>query len=363
MEGENVQQQGSSDCENIQVEKDKNTSADDEWKSEDTIFTYQAPWKTYSLACSYQQPGNSYFRIAVGSFIQEYKNRVQIISLDKGSGANDFRVVADFSHPYPCTKILFIPDASTGTKDLVATTGDYLRIWVNESETVSMLSLLNNNRDSEYCAPLTSFSWNYVNPRVIGTSSIDTTCTIWDIETRQVKTQLIAHDSEVYDITFAKQHEHYFTTVGNDGSVRLFDLRSLEHSTILYENPSSPLIRVGWNGLDQNYLSAIASSKPYITVVDVRRPCEGLKLRGHGAGSVNAQSWAPHSSCHICTGGEDNRALIWDLGDTKSWGDEESPDPILAYDAEAEINHLEWNPVRTDYMAISFANKVQVLRV
>ena len=32
---------------------------------------------------------------------------------------------------------------------------------------------------------------------MIGTSSIDTTCTIWDIERGLVDTQLIAHDKEV----------------------------------------------------------------------------------------------------------------------------------------------------------------------
>ena len=51
---------------------------------------------------------------------------------------------------------------------------------------------------------------------ISGTSSIDTTCTIWGLETSQVigrvphmvtgqvKTQLIAHDKEVYDIAFSK---------------------------------------------------------------------------------------------------------------------------------------------------------------
>lgn len=51
-----------------------------------------------------------------------------------------------------------------------------------------------------------------------------------------VKTQLIAHDKEVYDISFANGKDtNLFSTVGADGSLRLFDLRSLEHSTILYE--------------------------------------------------------------------------------------------------------------------------------
>ena len=38
------------------------------------------------------------------------------------------------------------------------------------------------NKNTEFCAPLTSFDWNENDPNIIGTSSIDTTCTIWDIE-------------------------------------------------------------------------------------------------------------------------------------------------------------------------------------
>jgi WD repeat-containing protein 68 len=34
----------------------------------------------------------------------------------------------------------------------------------------------------------------------LGTACIDTTCTIWDVNTQQAKTQIIAHDKEVYDI-------------------------------------------------------------------------------------------------------------------------------------------------------------------
>ncbi len=44
------------------------------------------------------------------------------------------------------------------------------------------------------------------------------------LQTKQTKTQLIAHDKEVYDIAFAKGKD-VFATVGADGSVRMFDLR------------------------------------------------------------------------------------------------------------------------------------------
>lgn len=110
------------------------------------------------------------------------------------------------------------------------------------------------NKNSEFCAPLTSFDWNETDPKRLGTSSIDTTCTIWDIEVDLVDfsqcltalpeflpdslqvpivrcglqkgvvdTQLIAHDKEVYDIAWGGGG--VFASVSADGSVRVFDLR------------------------------------------------------------------------------------------------------------------------------------------
>ena len=91
------------------------------------------------------------------------------------------------------------------------------------------------NKNSEFCAPLTSFDWNETDPNILGASSIDTTCTIWGLETGQivgkvsgsVKTQLIAHDKEVHDIAFTRAGggRDLFASVGSDGSVRMFDLR------------------------------------------------------------------------------------------------------------------------------------------
>lgn len=47
--------------------------------------------------------------------------------------------------------------------------------------------------------------------------------------------------------------------VGADGSVRMFDLRHLEHSTIIYEDPQHhPLLRLAWNKQDPNYLATMA---------------------------------------------------------------------------------------------------------
>ena len=48
-------------------------------------------------------------------------------------------------------------------------------------------------------------------------------------------------------------------------------------------------------------------------ILDIRYPTLPVaELQRHQA-AVNALAWAPHSSCHICTAGDDAQALIWDL--------------------------------------------------
>ena len=123
-----------------------------------------------------------------------------------------------FDHPYPTTKIIWAPAKAATQDDLLATTGDYLRLWSVSDNGIHLKCLLNNvchlstllrnpelslfhmflfacflpsllallvqNKNSEFCAPLTSFDWNDIDPSIIGTSSIDTTCTIWNIEVR-----------------------------------------------------------------------------------------------------------------------------------------------------------------------------------
>lgn len=168
----------------------------------------------------------------------------------------EFNKVAEATHSYPVTRLLWEPPSSQKqSTDLLATSGDHLRLWSLPSDTqtthasntvtrpnreapttkLTPLALLSNSKTPDHTAPLTSLDWNTISPSLIITSSIDTTCTIWDIPSLTAKTQLIAHDKEVYDVRFCANSVDVFVSCGQDGSVRMFDLRSLEHSTIIYE--------------------------------------------------------------------------------------------------------------------------------
>jgi len=105
------------------------------------IYTYEAPWLIYGMNWSVR-PDKPY-RLAIGSFVEEYNNKVEVVQLNEESGSFESR--GTFDHPYPTTKIAFMPDKTGSKEDLLATTGDYLRLWrIGEDGGIKMKSLLNN---------------------------------------------------------------------------------------------------------------------------------------------------------------------------------------------------------------------------
>lgn len=236
-----------------------------------TNSNYLAPFPTYAYDwCKWPVMGGSGAgKMAVGSYLEDPHNFIQILDTQivpqdvtapgQSPYGIDYIKVAEATCAYPVTRILWEPPSSQKqSTDLLATSGDHLRLWslpapgtpqtssnINRSSTANNrepapqklqpLALLSNSKTPEHTAPLTSLDWNTLSPKLIITSSIDTTCTIWDIPTLTAKTQLIAHDKEVFDVRFCAGSVDVFVSCGADGSVRMFDLRSLEHSTIIYE--------------------------------------------------------------------------------------------------------------------------------
>lgn len=97
---------------------------------------------------------------------------------------------------------------------------------------------------------MTSFDWSVVSPSRVAAAAVDTTITLWDVSREKMDTQMIAHDKAVLDVAFAADSDkvsvvpyhsfvrslsacQIFGSVSDDGSLRLFDSRDLDHSTIM----------------------------------------------------------------------------------------------------------------------------------
>ncbi|KAK0757814.1 hypothetical protein N5P37_009830 [Trichoderma harzianum] len=364
---------------------------------------YLAPWPIYAFDwCKWTPRGNGAGKVAVGSYLEDGHNFIQILDSQVVPTPQDvyqpgtskynleFTKVAEATHSYPVTRLLWEPPSSQKqSTDLLATSGDHLRLWSLPSETsanpgntitrprdsavtkLTPLALLSNSKTPDHTAPLTSLDWNTVSPSLIITSSIDTTCTIWDIPSLTAKTQLIAHDKEVYDVRFCAKSVDVFVSCGQDGSVRMFDLRSLEHSTIIYEptgkedrvesgermspttaqqtlsNPP-PLLRLATSPHDTHLLATFAQDSNVIRILDVRQPGQALlELRGH-SGPLNCIEWSPSRRGTLASGADDCQVLLWDLMNSSSINGSQQPEnqrsPVACWDCDYEIGNLGWVP-------------------
>jgi len=326
------------------------------------VCTYLAQWPIYSLAWSVRHDKNS--RLAIGSFLEDYSNKVDLLQFnhDTSDFATDSRLV--FDHPYAPTNLMFFPSEDAMNPDLIATSGDYLRLWEIHDDRIELKALLNGNKSSEFNSSITSFDWMECDTRRVATASVDTTCVIWDIEREIVDTQLVAHDKEVYDISWGGFN--VFASVSGDGSLRVFDLRDKERSTIIYENPvrDTPLLRLEWNKADPRFMATVGMDSNKVVILDIRFPTTPLMELAKHKGSVNAVSWAPRIGRQLCSAGDDSRALIWEVVEmgfrSEINGDVE---PEMWYGSTAEINQVRWSPMELDWIGIAFLNKLQILKV
>lgn len=123
-----------------------------------------------------------------------------------------------------------------------------------------------------------------------------------------------------------------FLSVGADGSLRAFDLRALEHSTILYETPSAkapsppgtsttsqsrhqvtestgsaiptkPLARISFSQKEQHYLAIFGFGDTTASILDMRNPGVPVaELVGHQKG-LSAVGWGCESRASHGGGG------------------------------------------------------------
>lgn len=306
-------------------------------------------------------------RLAVGSFIEEQLNRVQILQFDVESGMLLTDERASFPHPFPPTHLEFMPDRSTSPPDLLATSSDVVRLWkISESGTVLDSTL----KDSQMTgvrsqSAVTCFDWNAMDVTSLLSGSTDGILTVWNVEARMVTSRLKAHHGDVLDCQWGAVD--VVASCSSDSSIRLFDLRDQEHSTVLYENPSkAPIVRIDWSTTDPKYI-ALTTTGPQVCVVDIRYPKTPVVVLHRHKGTCNAVSWSPHTMGYLCTAGDDQQALIWDLNGLLVGEDrmknEFDIDPVLAYNAGAEISQMCWNFDSPEWLAICCRNVTRVLRV
>ena len=323
-----------------------------DYQENKNIYDYATNMNLYGIAFQ----NGSCPRLAISSLEKRFDNNIEILELVDKSNDNDLKKVLELQIGYPCTKLLWSPNKAKNS--LLAFSSDCIQIYDYSEEKQNLLFQTKlNNIKSKYNGPLTSFDWNTANDALLGTASVDTTCTIWDLNKLSIKTQLIAHDKEVFDIQFGKE-ENIFISGGADGSVRLFDLRNLDHSTIIYETKGNSAInKLARNLQTSNLIAALSLDKNIIYIFDSRMntnvSLDELNLHKE---PVTGFVWAPDNISQLCSVSEDCNVIISNVNT------ESSQNNNVSYTAPFPINNVDWCKVIPEWIGITFKNRVQLLR-
>lgn len=284
-------------------------------------------------------------KVAVGSIANE-KNHVSVFCADE-SGS--------FERCSSPTEQIFAPTKLMWHNDRLCCSSVSLALYQADDHG-KLTQILNMVRSKDSQAPMTSFDWNVVNRDKVAVCSVDTTCAVWNLEKNKLETQLIAHDKAVYDISF-RQHESQFASVGADGSMRVFDQRNLQHSTIIYETAGGePLLRLCWHKSDPNYLATTAMDHRGVLLIDFRKPGKPVATLAPDH-YVNSFAWSPGKRDALLCGTEDGHCIVCDKTDV--------PGALLGSSHHIAsfgtgVNQVEWT--KEDTTVAVTAQKVRVFR-
>lgn len=80
--------------------------SEDMREKDNKVHTYTSEWDIYAIAFS--STPHQKFRLALGSFIEEEDNFIRVIQLNTERGV--FQKKFEFSHRFPPSKIMWMPD-------------------------------------------------------------------------------------------------------------------------------------------------------------------------------------------------------------------------------------------------------------
>jgi len=290
-------------------------------------------------------------RLAISSLESSLTNKIEIIEMENNklvSKCNE-KLEAQIS------KLMWSPRVIN--RNTLACCTNMLNLFSYNSENHELDSIYElKNPFSK--SPLNSFDWSNSNPAILGTSSKDKTCTIWDLMKFEIHTHLMELESEVLDIAFSLKNENFFISSDVNGQIHLYDMRNLKYPKKFFES-NHPIDKIAFNNENSNLISIMLKGNKEVNIIDIRQSKESLVQLRHSS-HVNDFSWASKKSGFICTVGEDKLVNIWNI-DLQIV---DSPqNPIKLYETSKEIFNVDWSFNNPEWIAISYGNKLQLLKV
>ncbi len=196
-----------------------------------------------------------------------------------------------------------------------------------------------------------------------------------------------AHDGGVGDTQWSYHHPSLFASCGNDSSIKIWDIRTLQGDgssnsnnqtspspTITIENAHSSDVNCLAYSPHSEFLFASGGGDNLIKLWDHRntsRPIYTLnsnECEDETGGEVYQISWCPFNESFISSCGSNKGAIIWDIskmGDEKPLRDEYSPELFFKHAGHTSIiTDISWN-IHQQFMlaTVSDDNILQIWQI
>ncbi|OHT02653.1 DDB1- and CUL4-associated factor 7 like protein [Tritrichomonas foetus] len=235
-------------------------------------ITLSIPLPFRPFALSFSSPFAQENRLAICSFDQNPQNQFRIFRMVGPS------IIAESGAPVklPQTCCMFSPHGHLKDEtDLLLLGGDSLKLYTTAPNSLTPTAEIQISQNNE---PITGIDWSLIENSLVLTGSSDATVSALNINTGQIMQQVIAHDHPIHDVKFCGASST-FVTVGFDGSLRLFDLRDLNNSFILYQT-AKPLTRCAISPIDPNKIATFSRGSNSAIIIDSRKP--GMAASANG---------------------------------------------------------------------------------
>ena len=198
-------------------------------------------------------------------------------------------------------------------------------------------------------------SWNPNKTGNLLSGSLDGTICLWDMHeaahgVNPMLTFADAHTNGVEDVDWHKQYDYLFGSVGNDGSLALFDIRNGASGLTkrVQGAHKGDVHAISFNPVSEHLL-ATGGADNVVNLWDMRKMDEKLHdFTGHTK-EVLQVSWSPYNEAILGSCSADRRVNIWDvnqIGSEQTPEEAENGPPELFFvhgGHKASVSDFSWN--------------------
>lgn len=196
--------------------------------------------------------------------------------------------------------------------------------------------------------------WHSKDPNLIASVGDDASIRLWDIREANKEVAVVqkAHDGDINCVSFNPKNEHVLATGSADKTVGIWDVRNLKQRTHTLAGHHDQVYMVEWSPFNECILGS-ASADRRVGIWDLSRigmeqspedaedgPPELLFLHGGHTSKVSDFSWNAQEPWTIASVSEDNVLQVWQMAEEIYAGDDGDDED----DGDGDDDEDEENP-------------------